>query len=248
MGVQEIRQRLTGLSAAHRFHFKTTRARDLALEKIRFAARLISVAGYAGWAVLFDEVELIGCYGLVQRAKSYAEIARFLGRLAPGLPGVVAAFAITDDFGAAVLYGKADLRTIPALGHIGYQDGTPAADAVAGMEALQQQGIALRVPTAVELQKTSERVMQLYTDAYGWTPPAAPPDPVVTSTRMRQYLKRWIYRWDLARLCQTSEAVESTELATSYTEVAAEDAPSGEDALMHDLVEALTSPVIGGRK
>ena len=48
------------------------------MQRLRFAAKLLAAAGYAGWVVLFDEVELIGRYSLQQRAKSYAELARWV--------------------------------------------------------------------------------------------------------------------------------------------------------------------------
>ena len=50
--------------------------------------RLMAAAGYAGWVLLVDEVELIGRYSFKQRARSYAELARWAGKLEPArLPG-----------------------------------------------------------------------------------------------------------------------------------------------------------------
>ena len=53
-------------------------ARELGRQRLRFVARLLAAAGYAGWVVLFDEVELIGRYSLLQRGRSYAELARWM--------------------------------------------------------------------------------------------------------------------------------------------------------------------------
>ena len=53
-------------------------ARELARQRFRFLARLFVAAGWAGWLVLFDEVELIGRYTLLQRGRSYAELAGWL--------------------------------------------------------------------------------------------------------------------------------------------------------------------------
>ena len=53
-----------------------TSLRDLAAQRFRFASRLMRAAGYAGWVILIDEVELIGTYSSLQRAKSYIEVAR----------------------------------------------------------------------------------------------------------------------------------------------------------------------------
>ena len=52
--------------------------RELARQRLRFLPQLLRAAGHAGWVVLFDEVELIGRYSLLQRGRSYAELARWL--------------------------------------------------------------------------------------------------------------------------------------------------------------------------
>ena len=76
--------------------------------------RLAKAAGYRGWIVLFDEVELIGRYTIGQRAKSYAEIARWVrgDRDDPSAP-IGAVLATVDDYETQVLVGKNDLVLIP---------------------------------------------------------------------------------------------------------------------------------------
>ena len=53
-------------------------------------------AGYSGWVLLVDEVELVGRYSFgPQRARSYAELARLMGKLeAFNLPGLTSVFTI----------------------------------------------------------------------------------------------------------------------------------------------------------
>ncbi len=85
------------------------------MQRFRFLARLFVAAGNEGWLLLFDEVELIGRYTLLQRGKSYAELA---GWLQPdpddrGSPLAVV-LAMTDDFEAAVLTAKNDRELVPA--------------------------------------------------------------------------------------------------------------------------------------
>jgi len=60
---------------------------------------LFRAAGYCGWCILLDELELIGRYTPLQRALSYAWLGAWLG-LEGGrrFPGIVTAYAITDDF------------------------------------------------------------------------------------------------------------------------------------------------------
>ena len=71
-------------------------------------------AGYSGWVLLVDEVELIGRYSLKQRARSYAELARWMGKLEKvSYPGLSTAFALTADFSSFVLEGRNDVERIP---------------------------------------------------------------------------------------------------------------------------------------
>lgn len=115
IGVPELRRKLRECGASTIWTFSKISVRELGRQRFRFLAELIRAAGYAGWALLFDEVELIGRYSLLQRGRSYAEIARWtrdFGR--EPLPGVVAVCAITDDFDAAVLHGKGDIVEVPA--------------------------------------------------------------------------------------------------------------------------------------
>ncbi len=84
------------------------------MQRFRFVSRLITAAGHRGWVLLLDEVELIGRYSLLQRGKSYAEVARWVrgDRDDPGAP-LGAVLATVDDFEAQVLVGKNDLELIP---------------------------------------------------------------------------------------------------------------------------------------
>lgn len=242
MGLPEIRQHLAKIRNAPEFRFPAMRARDLALHKIQFASRLIRAAGYKGWVVLFDEVELIGCYGLFQRAKSYAEIARLLGLLEPKTPGLLAVFAVTDDFSSAVLYGKKDLNVIPTWEHIGYRDGVPATDAIKGMDALLHRVITVHPPTPEKLKETLDKVRNLYAEAYNWCPSKAGSEFGLSSTKMRQHLKKWIFTWDMERLCKVAASIDVLEMKTNYDENREDETASREDQLIRDLADILTSP------
>ena len=112
--ISDLRKSLRSIGAAGVFSFSPIPARDLARQRFEFAARLLRASGYGGWVILFDEVELIGRYSLLQRGRSYAELARWLGskNAGQGLP-LVAVFAMTDDFDEAVLTGKNDRADIP---------------------------------------------------------------------------------------------------------------------------------------
>src|SRR5258708_13613085 len=64
---------------------KQRRIADLALPRFRFAAELLAGAGYSGWVLLLDELELVAAFSLRARAQSYASLARPLG-YAPDVP------------------------------------------------------------------------------------------------------------------------------------------------------------------
>lgn len=177
--------------------------RELARQRLRFVARLLRTAGFAGWTVLFDEVELIGRYSVLQRARSYAELAGWVGGDTgdPGAP-LASVLALTDDFDAAVLTGKNDREQIPAkLRGRGTIDGDElAARAEAGMHAIERDTLLLRPPDAAELDAAYRQLQRLHGEAYGWQPPDVPGLERLSTTRMRQYVRAWINEWDLRRL------------------------------------------------
>ena len=77
LGVAELR-RQARWAGTGRPVLATVPVQELAVQRFRFLARLFVAAGYQGWLLLFDEVELIGRYSLLQRAKSYAQLAGWL--------------------------------------------------------------------------------------------------------------------------------------------------------------------------
>ena len=80
----------------------------------QLTSRLIAAAGYAGWVLLVDELELIAQYSFKSRARAYAELARSTGRLrGQRCPGLVSLFAITQDFATLVLHQRNDLEADP---------------------------------------------------------------------------------------------------------------------------------------
>src|SRR4029077_12520870 len=111
--IGDLKSRLREAGAASAYQLPPIKERDLALERFRLVARLIKAAGYAGWVILIDEVELIGRYSILQRGKSYAELARLLGQAeGDSFPGIAVVATITNDFHVKVLGEKGDLDTI----------------------------------------------------------------------------------------------------------------------------------------
>ena len=230
IGTAELRRRFRETGPA-RPVFPPVPARELGLQRIRFAAKLLAAAGSAGWVILFDEVELIGRYSLQQRAKSYAEIARWTRGEHGGAP-IAAVLAMTDDFEAAVITGKDDREQVPA--RLRAKDVPEAAElavaAEAGMRIIDREMTLLTPPDAAELDQAYARLKQLHAEAFGWQPPDVAGLERLGATRMRQYVRAWINEWDLIRLDPHYQPqTETVDVVSDYRE----DATLDEDAENH---------------
>ncbi|GAC1441190.1 MAG: hypothetical protein NVSMB55_08260 [Mycobacteriales bacterium] len=220
--VPELRRSLKDVGAGGEFVFGPVPGRELARQRFGFAARLLRAAGYAGWVVLFDEVELIGRYSLLQRARSYAELARWVdGGLSDRAAPLAAVLAFTDDYEAAVLVGKDDRTVVP--GRVRDKQ-TPEWDEIAGlaekgMRHLSRDLLLLEAPDAGELDRAYAVLKDLHGAAYGWSPPDVPGLERLGATRMRQYVRAWINAWDLIRLDPSYTPETSVvEIASTYDE------------------------------
>ncbi len=230
----ELRSRLKDAGQSGTFTFSSAPERLLAMERLRFLPRLVQAAGYAGWILLIDEVELIGRYSVLQRAKSYAEVARLmLGPNEDLAVPVGAVLACTDDFGAEVLQpsGKDDLEMVPRrlLQRQTVEDEVLAARANIGMQLLDRDAMVLQPPDYEELDRTYERLKQVHGEAYDWSPPDVVGIERLGTNRMRQYVRAWINEWDLRRLDPGYQPdIEVDELGFDYTEDRDLEKPSAE--------------------
>jgi hypothetical protein len=222
LNIGETRSLLRELGERATYRLESVPARELALQRLQFLARLTLAAGYAGWVVLFDEVELIGRYSFKQRARSYAELARWGGKLkSGGIPGVAATFAITTDFDAAVLQDKGDLERVPGkLKASGVEaDARLAGQAEQGMRMIVREPLRLRGPDRAMLERTRAEVRALHARAFAWDPPDLGGGEQLSTTRIRQYVRRWINEWDLKRLYPDyAPDTIVAELPVQYTE------------------------------
>jgi len=211
--VTELRRRLR--EAGERYPLPAVPARELARQRIRFAARLFAAAGFPGWVVLFDEVELIGRYSVLQRGRSYAELARWVhrdGTTNQGIP-LVSVLAMTDDFEAAVVSGKNDREVVPAKFRARQTQewDETAGRAELGMRIIDREMVLLAPPDSAELDRAYVRLKDLHGEAFGWDPPDVTGLERLAGTRMRQYVRAWINEWDLVRL--DPEFTPDTEVA-----------------------------------
>jgi len=218
----DLRRALKAVGAAGVYSLSAVPARELARQRMRFLSRLLRAAGYNGWVVLFDEVELIGRYSALQRGRSYAELARWVGGDPddPSAP-LAAVLAMTDDFEAAVLTGKEDRTKIPTkLRDRQTQEWTELAQlAEKGIRHIERDLLLLDPPDAAELDRAYAVLKDLHGSAYGWSPPDVPGLERLGATRMRQYVRAWINAWDLVRLDPDHRPdPEVVEVRSSYAE------------------------------
>lgn len=238
LSVTDIRRRLREHGAGSSYRIASVREGDLARQRFRFVSRLARAAGYRGWVVLLDEVELIGRYTVAQRAKSYAELARWVrgDRDDPGAP-IGAVLATVDDYETQVLVGKNDLDLVPkrlrAKGTA--EDELLAALAEAGMRIIGHDQVKLQPPGREELDRTYGRLKEIHAEAFAWDPPDVSGLERLPSNRMRQYVRAWINEWDLRRLDPAYEPeTQLGELAVDLSEDAGlegSELDRGDDAL-----------------
>ena len=215
-----IRQALSAAGAGRMFALKPVAAVEMTGQLTRFVPLLFRAAGYSGWCILLDELELIGRYTPLQRALSYAWLGAWLGlEGARRFPGIVTAYAITDDFATAVINARLDSEKLPERLALKGRD-AEAALALAGIRHIERTVLQHRLllPTLDDLATCHDKVQRLYSAAYTWPAPPLPPGERTSSRTMRQYIKGWITQWDLRRLDGSEIRLISGSIATDYTE------------------------------
>ena len=183
---------------------KAPKAAELPPQRLRFAIELIKNAGYQGWVVMLDEIELVSSYSLLQRAKSYAELARWLGQTDDEqYPGLTSVGAVTRGYEAYVLgpFGRNDRETAANRLRENKLE-TTAARATAGIQALERDCIPLPAPSEEDLQETMNRLRRTYAKAYQWDAPDLEPDADHAAYRnaIRYRIRSAINEWDLRRI------------------------------------------------
>jgi hypothetical protein len=202
IGLAEIRRWLRDIGEAVTYNIAQFNPKELALQRFIFAARLMIAAGYAGWALFIDELELIGRYSLLQRAKSYAELARWMGKLEDWQStGLTTVASIIDGFALEVLEDRKDREYVPGkLRARGSGDDLLlASQAERGMRIIEGEGTELASPDNSMLQAICAKVKSIYADAYDWSPPDVTGLEILKPTTMRHHVKWWITEWDLKR-------------------------------------------------
>ncbi len=202
--ISDVRKGLRQIDQSPTYSFKAPKAKELPPQHLRFATELMKGAGYKGWVVLLDEIELVGSYSVLQRARSYAEIARWWGKVeAEQYPGLIVVGTVTSDFATAILgdSGKQDSRH--AAQRLRSKGEDVAADrAETGMKVLEQEDIQLEPPTDEDVNETIETLRRIHSTAYGWDAPQreAKAGGAAYKGTMRYKVRDAINKWDLLRL------------------------------------------------
>ena len=223
IGLKSIRDGLREIGQSQSFQFRAPPAKDLPPQRLRFMLELIKAAGYRGWVVLMDEIELVGTYSPLQRARSYAELSRWMGQAADEqYPGLILVGTITADFASAVLEDRGDranaavrLRTRGRE-----EDGIAAARVETGMRIIERSVHPLVEPNDEMLSGLYLQLKAIHSESYGWAAPDLGHGIGEGGRRIvRSFVRRWINEWDLRRLYPQSEPdIEETELEFSYEE------------------------------
>ncbi len=202
MRTVELRASLKEIGQDKNYRVKAIRQQELAGQLWRFLPRLFRAAGYGGWIVLIDEVELILRYTRLQRAKSYAQVARLAGMMKDfQVCGLLPVFAVAAEFWEHADGKLNDSEEIPAWlrsrGRPGDEELARAAET--GMKLLKK-SMRLRRAQADELDDLQERVRRLHCVAFGWEAPHLADCRRGASSSVREHLKSWITQWDLILL------------------------------------------------
>ena len=140
--------------------------------------------GLNGWAILFDEAELIGRMGKNARQKCYANLHRFLQ---PGnrLENVFALFAFSASYTEDVIDKKHEFDNAESF----YADDSAAVKKVKAVLNAIIDAPELASLTREEILQTLASIQSFHGRAYGWHP-QVPPETVYANTEAGGYLLR----------------------------------------------------------
>ena len=224
--VSDVKNGLRQIGQLQSYSFKAPRATDLPPQRLRFATELIKGAGYRGWVILLDEIELVGQYSLLQRARSYSELARWLGEASgEAYPGLVVVGTVTTDYALANISPEASSKKdrdyagqrLRARG-----DDGGAARAETAMRLLERECTPLGTPDEADVNDTLNTLRYIYSRAYGWDAPALEARNAAAGyqQRMRYRIRSAINEWDLLRLYPDSRPeTEGREFTHHYVEI-----------------------------
>ena len=236
--IGDVKNGLRQIGQLQGYSFRAPKASDLPPQRLRFATELIKGAGYRGWVILLDEIELVGQYSLLQRARSYAELSRWLGQtVGESYPGLVVVGTVTADYALANISPEASSKK--DRDYAGQRlrsrgDDSGAARAETAMRLLERDCTPLSALSEADVNDTLNTLRYIYSSAYGWDAPAIETRGAAAGyqQRMRYRIRSAINEWDLLRLYPDSKPeTEEREFRHQYLEDSDLEAGSdGDDA------------------
>lgn len=142
------------------------------VDYFRFLSFLLRRAGYRGWVILFDELELLSKLGIGSRAQAYVNLATLLGaRPHPPLEGAYTVLALASPFVPDILQagGRNDLAKISEwLADSRRNRASDVPWAKASMQSLVERSEPLDLLTEQDIGAILAHLEELHSLAYGW--------------------------------------------------------------------------------
>lgn len=163
----------TQLKSIHRLNFGSALrvprfTREYVFDYFRFLSYLFRLAGYAGWVILLDEFEQVMYLGVMARAQSYLNAARFMSP-AYGLTATYTVFSASSNLWSELLWKerRSDYEVIPEkLAAKGLEHETPTVREVFG--CFLRDNLFLDTLSSFDVRRMLEAIRQLHAQAYGW--------------------------------------------------------------------------------
>jgi hypothetical protein len=199
--VSDVRKHLKAVGVSG-LAVNTRKASELTNDRFAFGSLLMTAAGYNGWVLLLDEVELIAKFPTLGRAKSYVNLADLLGLGPSHYPHLVTVAASAAELTGEIFIRRRDHEKIP----LGLRKSKPllAEQVASALRYLPPSGglwERIEPPTEDDFDRVYLLVRDLYRRAFGWETREArrPPDTLMSRT-IRAHIREWIARWDLERI------------------------------------------------
>ncbi len=164
--IKKSYRRVTGNIAKFRDKFSKRRH---AMDYFCFMSHLFHQAGYDGWVILFDEVELIGRMGKKARARSYVEMQKFFNPL-PGLERVFSVFALSASYESDVIVKKKEEANIASI----FAEDPESLQAAENCIQTMMRSTELAPLTEDEIASVLTRIQEFHGKAYQWNPSVTP--------------------------------------------------------------------------
>ena len=149
-----------------------------------FMSTFFRKVGLNGWVILFDEAELIGRMGKKARAKSYANMQKFLQPMG-SLDSVFSIFAFSSSFTDDVIDGKHEFDNVDAI----FSEDIDAQKAAKASLNMIINSPELASLTKDEILQVMESIQEFHADAYDWRPNLSA-ETIYANTEVGGYLLR----------------------------------------------------------